>query len=71
MSTLAAPSKPLAGPAPALREGAFRLLSDLRAMAEAVREGLSAARHYEQLTLRGVAPADAARAVFTAHYQDR
>lgn len=38
-------------------------------VAGALHDGMSAARHYESLTARGVPPGEAVRAVFDNHFQ--
>jgi hypothetical protein len=47
------------------------LLATLWAMLLAVRDGLSAAHDYQQLTARGMAPEAAARRVFADHFEAR
>jgi hypothetical protein len=47
------------------------LLATLWAMLLAVRDGLSAAHDYQQLTARGMEPGAAARRVFADHFEAR
>lgn len=47
------------------------LLTTLRAVWEALGEGLTAASRYRQLTARGVPPQKAAAEVFSEHYASR
>ena len=56
---------------PAAKGGRPTFFATLRIVAEAVREGGDAAHRYQELTGRGVAPADAARTVFAEHYHAR
>jgi len=44
------------------------IFAALRDVVEATRQGISAARRYQQLTARGMAPDQAARRVFDEHF---
>lgn len=58
-----APAKAASKKAPPLG-----LIGTLRAVAEAMSEGLAAERRYQQLVVRGIAPSEAAARVFNEHY---
>ena len=45
------------------------LLASIRTVLDALRDGLSAAHHYQELTGRGVPPDAAAQRVFADHFE--
>ena len=47
------------------------LLATVKTVLQAMSEGLSAARDYQELTGRGVAPGEAARRIFADHFETR
>jgi hypothetical protein len=57
-------------PAPALRPALSRFGDVLRTYWNALRNGMTAARAYQELTSRGVPHDVAARHIFTAHFND-